>query len=314
MSKAAAHGGKAHPKAAHHGKKHAGHDEEHENHERWLVSYADMMTLLMVLFIVLFAISQVDQKKFAELKNGLAVGFGSPSVAFEGGETSLMEASNEDSPMDLASGVGGTLAKPADEQAVKHAVDMMDRARAQTKQEAAKAEVEKYEKIKEQILAEMKKQGLVDSVRFSVDERGLVVTVVTSSVVFAGDRAELLSAGQHILDGMAPAIAPLPNHIEVDGHTNQLPVATRNYPSGWELSSARASTVVRYLNSHAGIPENRLFAAGFADTKPLYPADDPRSVTLNRRVEVVVLSNLPADTRALLPSAATENLPPTSTK
>jgi chemotaxis protein MotB len=62
--------------------------------------------------------------------------------------------------------------------------------------------------------------------------------------------------------------------------------------------------VVRYLNSHAHIPENRLFAAGFADTKPLYPASDPRAVTLNRRVEIVVLSNLPADTRALLPSAA----------
>jgi chemotaxis protein MotB len=314
VSKAAAHGGKAHPKAAHHGKKHGAHDEEHENHERWLVSYADMMTLLMVLFIVLFAISQVDQKKFAELKNGLAVGFGSPSVAFEGGEASLMESSNEDSPLDVASGVGGPLAKPAEEQAVKDAVNKMDRARAQTKQEAAKAEVQNYEKIKEQILAEMKKQGLADAVRFSVDERGLVVTVVTSSVVFAGDRAELLSAGQRILDGIAPAIAPLPNRLEVDGHTNQLPVATRNYPSGWELSSARASTVVRYLNSHAGIPENRLFAAGFADTKPLYPAGDPRSVTLNRRVEIVVLSNLPADTRALLPSAATEDLPPTGTK
>ena len=75
---------------AKHGKKHAAHDEEHENHERWLVSYADMMTLLMVLFIVMFAISQVDQKKFAELKNGLAVGFGSPSTTFDGGQQTLI--------------------------------------------------------------------------------------------------------------------------------------------------------------------------------------------------------------------------------
>jgi chemotaxis protein MotB len=312
MSKAAAHG-KAHPKAAHHGKKHAAHDEEHENHERWLVSYADMMTLLMVLFIVMFAISQVDQKKFAELKNGLAVGFGAPSVAFEGGETTLLESSNEDSPMDLASGVGATMSKP-DDKAVQAAVSQLDRARAQARQDAAKAEVQNYEKIKQQIEAAMKKQGSADTVKFSIDERGLVVTVVTSSVVFAGDRAELLPAGQRILDGIAPAIAPLTNRIEVDGHTNQLPVTTRNYPSGWELSTARASTVVRYLNGHSGIPETRLFAAGFADTKPLYPGGDPRSVTLNRRVEIVVLSNLPADTRALLPSAATSALPPTRTK
>jgi chemotaxis protein MotB len=310
MSKPAHH--KAHPKAAHHGKKHGAHDEEHENHERWLVSYADMMTLLMVLFIVMFAISQVDQKKFAELKNGLAVGFGAPSVAFEGGETTLMESSNEDSAMDLASGVGGSIDKPADEQAIQDAVNKQDRARAQARQAAAKAEVQNFEKIKRQIVEAMQKQGLVDTVQFSIDERGLVVTVVTSSVVFAGDRAELLTAGQHILDGIAPAIAPLSNRIEVDGHTNQLAVTTRNYPSGWELSTARASTVVRYLNSHAGISENRLSAAGFADTRPLYPPSDSRSVTLNRRVEIVVQSNLPADTRALLPSAATSNLPPTT--
>src|SRR3954468_10884622 len=107
-------GGSHAAKAGAHTKhKKGGHDEEeHENHERWLVSYADMMTLLMVLFIVMFAISQVDQKKFAELKNGLAVGFGSPSVTFDGGQSTLLESSNEDSPMDLSSGVGGTFEKP----------------------------------------------------------------------------------------------------------------------------------------------------------------------------------------------------------
>jgi chemotaxis protein MotB len=287
-----------------HGKKHAVHDEEHENHERWLVSYADMMTLLMVLFIVMFAISQVDQKKFAELKNGLAVGFGSPSTTFDGGQQTLIESSDTDSPMDLSTGIGGTVSSPATAQLVKDAVSAQDRAKAAQQQAAARREVEDYKKIEEKINASMKAQGLTDAVRFTIDERGLVVTVITSSVVFAGGEAELLPAGGRILDGIGPAIAPLPNRIEVDGHTNQLAATTGIYPSGWELSTARASTVVRYLNSHAHIPENRLFAAGFADTKPLYPASDPRAVTLNRRVEIVVLSNLPADTRALLPSAA----------
>jgi chemotaxis protein MotB len=306
MSAGGAHakGAKGHH-AKGHGKKHGAHDEEHENHERWLVSYADMMTLLMVLFIVLFAISQVDQKKFAELKNGLAVGFGAPTTAFDGGEATLMESSQEDSPMDLQSGVGGSVNMPAEEQAVKDEVSKLERARAQAKQTAAKNEVQNFEKIKQQITEAMRKEGLTDTVRFTIDERGLVVTVVTSSVVFAGGEAQLLSAGQRILDGIGPAIAPLPNRIEVDGHTNQLAASTGIYPSGWELSTARASTVVRYLNRRAGIPENRLFAAGYADTKPLYPADDVRAASLNRRVEIVVLSNLPADTRALLPSAAT---------
>jgi chemotaxis protein MotB len=287
-----------------HGKKHAGHDEEHENHERWLVSYADMMTLLMVLFIVMFAISQVDQKKFAELKNGLAVGFGSPSVTFDGGQSTLLESSNEDSPMDLSSGVGGTFEQPADQKAVEDAVSKLDRARAQQQQASAKSEVENFKKIEKAINDAMKQQGQADTVKFTIDERGLVVTVVTSSVVFSGGEAELLPAGQRILGGIGPAIAPLPNRIEVDGHTNQLAATTGIYPSGWELSTARASTVVRFLVAHEHIAETRLFAAGYADTKPLYPPSDPRAASLNRRVEIVVLSNLPAGTRALLPSAA----------
>src|SRR3954465_13992931 len=112
--------GKAHGKR--HGRKHAAHDEEHENHERWLVSYADMMTLLMVLFIVMFATSQVDQKKFDELKNGLAVGFGSPSEAFNGGETSLLESSQTDSALDLETGTGGNPQSTQLQQQVKEAV------------------------------------------------------------------------------------------------------------------------------------------------------------------------------------------------
>ena len=286
---------------AKHGKKHSGHDEEHENHERWLVSYADMMTLLMVLFIVLFAISQVDQKKFAELKNGLAVGFGSPSVAFEGGESTLMESSDSDSAMDMSSGIGGTT---SDATAIQEAVAAKERASASAKQKAAQQEVENFEKIKAKIEESLQKQGLADSVKFTIDERGLVVTVVTSAIVFEGGEAQLLSAGRDIMAGIGPAVADLPNKIEVDGHTNQLAGTTGSYPSGWELSTARASTVVRFLHSNAGIPEQRLMASGYADTKPLFPADDPRAASLNRRVEIIVLSTLPADTRALLPSAS----------
>jgi len=294
-----AHGGRG-------GRRGAAHEEEHENHERWLVSYADMMTLLMVLFIVLFAISQVDQKKFAELKNGLAVGFGSPSVAFEGAEASLIESSDTDSPMDLSSGAGSAT---ADAKAVADAVATKERATASQQATAAKTEVENFDKIKAEITAELTKQGLDNAVKFSIDERGLIVTVITSAVVFAGNEAQLLPAGRAIVDGVGPAIAKLPNKIEVDGHTNQLGGGTGTYPSGWELSSARAASVVRLLHSDAGIADTRLEAAGFADTKPLYPAEDPRAATLNRRVEIIVLSTLPAGTRALLPTAAAAKAP-----
>jgi chemotaxis protein MotB len=141
-------------------------------------------------------------------------------------------------------------------------------------------------------------------VQFQIDERGLVITIVTSSVVFAGDRADLLPAGAQILAAVGPPLRPLPNNIEVDGHTNQLPVPTRRYPTAWELSTARASTVVRYLIDRIGVQPTRLAAAGFAGERPLYPPASARAATLNRRVEIIVLSRLAAADRALLPAAA----------
>ena len=295
-------------------KKHGGgHEEEHENHERWLITYADMLTLLMVLFIVMYAMSQVDKKKFAELASGLASGFGAKTVAFQE-QSAIMDGKGNDSsivPMnpkvnpDLSSGTGSA-ATPADgatAAAVQAAMAANDRAKAGQQAADVSREVDNLKKVQEQITAALKAKNLDKSVIFSIDQRGLVVTVVTSSVVFAGDRADLLKPGQQILDAIVPSLRALPNSIEVDGHTNQLQVPTVNYPSAWELSTARASGVVRYLVEH-GLAGNRMSAAGFAGTRPLIPPSDPRSVTMNRRVDIVVLSNLPPEERALLPAAA----------
>jgi chemotaxis protein MotB len=128
-------------------------------------------------------------------------------------------------------------------------------------------------------------------------------------VVFEGNRADLRPGGAKILSTIAPPLAKLPNTIEVDGHTNQLKARTVYYPSGWELSAARASTVVRYLGDH-GLAKNRMRAVGFSDTKPLIDPKDPRSVQVNRRVDVVVQTTLPADQAALLPSAAGSDAKP----
>jgi chemotaxis protein MotB len=297
------HGGGHGSKGRRH-KKHPPH-EEHENHERWLVSYADMMTLLMVLFLVLFAMSQVDVTKFTKLKAGLAAGFGAESVALEGKGTQV-EEQEDVTPFDPGSKVG-VPADPAgditDEQLAK-AVAAADRAKQSQMAQHAKAEVEKLEEVKRKLEAELAAKGMADAVKFTIDERGLVVTIVTNQVVFPGDSAALLDGGKRVLDSIGPLVASLSNKIQVDGHTNQLPGGTQNYPSGWELSSARASSVVRYLIDNYHLPEARLSAAGYADTRPLYPPSDPRAVTQNRRVEVVVMSSLPADERALLPGIA----------
>jgi chemotaxis protein MotB len=285
--------------------------EEHENHERWLVTYADMLTLLMVLFIVMFAMSAVDQRKFKLLADGLADGFGSPSVAFDG-QPKALEGQSESRIPSVEPGdaktfgdtvpevpTGGKRDAVADERAVAEA----DRARAAAAARRAAREVRNLREVQERITKELAAKGMADTVKFTIDERGLVVTVVSTNVVFAGDRAELLPGGRTIVDALAPALRDLPNTVQVDGHTNQLPVPTVNYPSAWELSTARASTVVRHLHD-LGLPLNRLAAAGYAGTRPLYPPDDPRAPTLNRRVEIVVLSQLDPTEKTLLPSAA----------
>jgi chemotaxis protein MotB len=296
-------------------RKHAAH-EEHESHERWLVTYADMLTLLMVLFIVMFAMSAVDRKKFQQLANGLAEGFGAPSVAFNGKQAALDENSNTSAmtvtgaapslkeglampskSKDQRSGDGDAAKQAAEAVAAAERVQIAGRART------AEHEVNNLRAVQTKITKALRERHMEDAVRFNITERGLVVTIVTSEVVFAGDRADLLAGGRSVLGAVGPALRDLPNSIQVDGHTNQLKVPTVNYPSAWELSTARASTVVRFLND-LGIPEKRLSAAGYAGTRPLYPPSDPRAPTLNRRVEVVVLSNLDSQTRSLLPAAA----------
>jgi chemotaxis protein MotB len=268
-----------------------GHAEEHENHERWMVTYADMLTLLLVLFIVLYAISQVNTSKFSELKSSLASAFknGQPSVlsggsGIVGGDSSAQQANPNLPVFSLIQPPAATKTVPAEDR------------------QAAQREVDEFKEIEAAIKASLHKHGLDGNADFSIDERGLVVTVVTNELVFSGNSAVLEPEGAVILNAVLPPLRKTTNQIQVDGHTNQQNVSTAPYPSGWELSSARASSVVRYLVTHGPIAAGRLSAAGFSDQRPLLPASDPRSVTRNRRVDIVVLSKLPAGVRSQLPA------------
>ncbi|WP_030176252.1 OmpA/MotB family protein [Spirillospora albida] len=286
-------------------RKRGGHEEEHENHERWLVTYADMLTVLMALFIVMFAISQVDQTKFEKLRASLAGALGQESVAFEAQGKALAgeAASNAPDPAEMQPTVGEPPTDAEKEKARKAVADA-DRRRASERAQKAEAEVESFEKLQKAIEEALKRNNAQDAVKFRIDERGLVVTVVTDEVVFGNASAELQAKGRRIVDAIAPPLKTKTNRIQVDGHTNHLPMVSGLYPSNWELSTARASTVVRRLMQAGRLPAGRLSAAGYAEQRPLYPVSDSRSLRLNRRVEIAVLSDLPAEVRALLPSAA----------
>lgn len=277
----------------------AGHEEG--DSERWMVTYADMLTLLLVLFIVLYAIGSVNTSKFVELKSSLAGAFNSgPTPGLNGG-------------VGLVS--GGELAAPQQQIAPKQiapqavslavtdskaqaAADQATAANPAAASEAARRELEEFIKIEAAIRASLKARGLEGSAEFAIDERGLAITLVTDSLVFAGNSAILGSDGPKILDAVLPPLRTIDNQLQINGYTNQENVSTYPYPTGWELSSARAASVVGYLIATGPIAPSRLSAVGFSDQRPLVPPEDPRSVTRNRRVDVVVLSKLPVSERA----------------
>jgi chemotaxis protein MotB len=267
--------------------------EEHENHERWLVSYADMMTLLMVLFIVMFALSEVNQKKFDVFKAGLHAGFGSPNTMLAGGNDILdaggaVAPDTPPVPGTTDGGSGGTDADSAKTVSPGKVSQLVNATQAaQLRQEVADLEA-----AKKALQAALARAGVPKGATFRFDERGLVVTIATDKVLFGSGSARLLPQGRRILDALEPTLARLPNRLSVDGHTNSLPIATAQFPSNWELSTDRATGVLRYLARPGGIPVTRVSATGYADTRPLLPRGDPREVTVNRRVEIVVLAGV----------------------
>lgn len=261
-------------------KKHAAHEEEHENHERWLITYADMITLLMVLFIVLYSISQVDLAKFRKLKEGIKGGFGGASASglLDGGQDPVEGGTG---PFDL--GLDGIPSAEALRQAGQALSEREARIRAERRENT------KLEGVERQIEKALEADGLGQSVRFRLEARGLVVTILTDRVLFDLGEADLRPEGREIMDHLAPALVNLPNRLSVEGHTDNLPITGR-YPSNWELSTARASTVLRELTEHHGIPLSRLQAAGYADQRPLAGNGTVDGRAVNRRVEIVVLS------------------------
>ncbi len=273
-----------------HGRR-GGHEEEHEeheNHERWLVSYADMMTLLMVLFIVMFAISQVDRAKFMALKTGLQAGFGAPVVMLSGSDA-LLDPGGSVAPdsVNLPGSNGRT--KDFDPDVDPEAVAQLAKA---TERSQVAAEVRNLQRAKRELERALERAGLRRGATFRFDERGLVVSVATDDVLFDSGSATLRPQGRRILDALDATLLRLPNNLSVDGHTNWLPISSPVFPSNWELSTDRATGVLRYLASAGRIPVARMSATGFADTHPLLPRTDPRALVANRRVEIVVLARV----------------------
>jgi len=273
--------------------------EEHENHERWLVTYADMVTLLMVLFIVMFAMSVVDEKKFNMLKEGLAAGFGQPTSILSGSHTILEEPGTAITAPVAAADLAADVPEK-NRTSVDQAVQKIEQRAADRKRAAAEIEVKRLDGVRQKILEAAKKAGLQDDISTRFDQRGLVVSLVSRHVVFEPDVAELSPRGRKVVDVLAPVLKTLPDPLSIDGHTNQVKVKPKYYPSDWELSAARAVGVLRYLHSAWNLPNDRMTATAYGHEKPLVNPSKPGSQEINKRVDIVVQSPLPSETRSLM--------------
>ena len=280
------------------------HDEEEpENHERWLVTYADMLTLLMVLFIVMFAMSSVDEKKYNALRSGLADGFGQQSSYMKGSDA-LLDGEGTSIADELVSNREFEAMPATQKSLVRAAVDGQERRRRQHAYAEAQAEATRLDAIRRRIEATLRRHGLLHDVRTTIDERGLVVSLVSRHVVFAANVADLSPRGRRVVDVLAPVLRDVPDPLRVDGHTNQVAVQPKYYPTDWDLSAARAVTVLRRLNEVGHVPQSRLSMSAFGHERPLVDPSRPGSQAVNKRVDVIVLSDLPAESRDLLQTVA----------
>ncbi len=280
MSSQPSHAGRRPRRKEHH------EEEEHENAERWLLSYADMITLLMALFIVLFAISQVDQKKLLQLSAGLEQYFGEPAAVTS--STGILDGSPQAAPDGQVSAVNPpdptpVLAPSPGATASPTALpDVTSRART-----AAERQRQDMLALKHRIASALAARGLRGAVQFEVRDNGLVVNIVTDRVLFGVGDATLRPEGKRVLATIAPTMRRLPNGLIIEGHTDNVPITGR-FASNWELSTARATTVLHYLLGR-GVPGSRLSAAGYADQRPLASNATAAGRARNRRVAIVVL-------------------------
>lgn len=264
--------------------------EEHVNHEAWVIPYADMLTLLMGLFLVLWSMSTTDMEKLRALRDSLANSFGvstssdDASIVLEGGANGLLDAGQGIAP-------GSGVARQSDPAMVERAFQALDREAAH--QQAVRAATEELEQIEQLIIESAGAAGISDAIGTRREERGLVVTVVTDEVLFAPGSADLSPHGRSVLDSLVPALRRFDNPLAIEGHTDHIPIATARFPSNWELSTARATSVLRYLIDAHGFEPKRMTAAGYGEERPIGDNATPEGRAANRRVELVVLADVP---------------------
>jgi chemotaxis protein MotB len=251
---------------------------EVESEERWLLTYADMITLLMALFMVLFSITSVNKSKLEILSKTLQEAFsgkvlpGGESIRDTGANPKADQTPSPQPPIPAITALVGTDSN------------------AQNADAKAKAkEQEDFRRLKRQIDSYARQKGLQNQVQTIIAQRGLVIRLLTDKVLFDSGAAELKPQATPVLSQVASILSKEAVHqVMVEGHTDNVPIRGSVFPTNWELSTARASRVVRFLIA-GGVTEGRLSAGGYASLHPIASNTTAAGRSRNRRVEIVLL-------------------------
>lgn len=239
-----------HRRASDHGGGGGGHDGG--GMMRWLLTYADMITLLTAFSIMMYSMSVINLQRFKQVAIAIRSGFNGNldgAGIFKDGGVVYMDQNTE----------------------VKNPNPSLDQVR----------------KLLEEYIA---RHHLQQEVNARLEERGLVVSLTSDGLLFDRGQAQLRPAARGVLQDVARAVNLLTNQVLVEGHTCNLPISTARFPSNWELSTSRATTVTRYLIEQCGLDPRRAGAAGYADSRPFVPNDSEAHRRRNRRVNIVILT------------------------
>ncbi len=245
---------------------------EHENHERWLVSYADFITLLFAFFVTMYACSRADGSKMGSAIDSFQKALGSIiPVAISHKEPGIFP--DKDVPIHFSiTPIEGKAISPKRMALVKVAEEIKDAFQKLPGGNGSKIPPDLSEKIE-----------------FLLEERGLVIRI-SDGVFFNSGEAAIRQEVKPILNILGQAFEKIPNPIRVEGHTDNLPIQTWLFPSNWELSTGRATTIVRYLLNHFRIDPDRLSASGYAQFRPIASNDTPEGRFKNRRGDFVIMN------------------------
>jgi chemotaxis protein MotB len=244
---------------------------DHENHERWLVSYADFITLLFAFFVVMFASSQTDKSKAKQISEAV--------------EKALADGKSVGVPPAVAKILGGAIDDKGQGNAQMRGPGGAQRAA----KESLPPDVLELAPSLKSLSKELEDEIKTGKVEVSLEPRGLVVSL-KQAAFFPSGTDSIDPATYPIIGKLASALKQVTNPLQVEGHTDSVPIHTARFRSNWELSAARSIAMMELLATQFGIDRQRMIIVGFADTSPETTNETPEGRAANRRVNIVIMN------------------------